>query len=110
MTIGFTTQSHVSITCTTAWPQACTRAIHIIYLRTGKFLEIGEGLFLSCWISANRHKGVAEQKIERRNGKAARGGLPALTVAKDRLEGEQWVPGDLPGKPIEAPDLKGAQQ
>lgn len=47
--------------------------------------------------------------MERGNGKTARGELPALTVAKDRLEGEQWVPGDLPGKPIEAPDLKGTQ-
>ena len=48
--------------------------------------------------------------MERGNGKTRRGGLPALTVAKDGLKGEQWVPGDLLGKPIDAPDSKGTQR
>lgn len=48
--------------------------------------------------------------MERGNGKTAGGELPALAVAKYRLEREQWVPGDLPGKPKEGPDLKGTQQ
>lgn len=38
--------------------------------------------------------------MERWKSKTARGEL-ALTVAKDRQEGEQWVPGDLPGYPTE---------
>lgn len=48
--------------------------------------------------------------MKKGNGKTARGRIPALTVAKGRLRGEQRVSGDLPGKPVEAPDLKRTQR
>lgn len=35
--------------------------------------------------------------MERWKSKTARYGLLAVTVAKDRQEGEQWVPGHLAG-------------
>lgn len=47
--------------------------------------------------------------MERGNGKTARAGCPALTAAKDRLKGAQWVPGDLAVKSVEVADLKGIQ-
>lgn len=48
--------------------------------------------------------------MKKGNGRTARGRIPALTVAKGRLKGEQWVSGDLPGKSLEAPDLKMTQR
>lgn len=54
-------------------------------------------LVADLWISANRLRGVKELKVERGNSKTTRGGLLALTVAKDRQEAAQWMPGDLPG-------------
>lgn len=45
-------------------------------------------------------------KMERGSGKTARTRGPAFTAAKDKLEGAQWVSGDLPVKLTEVADLK----
>lgn len=81
--------NHLYHSLDTGWNQSHP---HYFFV-TGNFLILAEDL----WISANRLRAVKDLKVERGNSKTARGGLLALIVAKDRQEGAQWMPGDLPG-------------